>query len=164
MVNYCKIRRICRLCKMNFQSVAAHIAYQSFMYDLLLLLFNEGSVRDLMAYFERTSSQDLDVQTIHFGFFKNSPRIASRIREIYGKIVWNDQSQNHTAFLTWLEDVFLPLLDKIRGKIPNIDQLVDDHLRERCPGKTLAIILAELRQHCRSAQNGASGASGPPAA
>jgi hypothetical protein len=152
---------------MDYQSVAAHIVYQSFMYDLLLLLFNEDSVRFLMAYFERTSSQDLDVETIHFGFFNNSSRLASRIREIYEKIDWNDQSQNHAAFFTWLEDVFLPLLNRIRGKIPNIDQLVDDYLRERCPGKTLAIILAELRQHCRSTQNGASGASsasGPPAA
>lgn len=36
-----------------------------------------------------------------------------------------------------------------------------EHLSERCPGKTLVIILAELRQHCCPAQNGACAESGP---
>lgn len=78
------------------------------------------TVSGFISYLLRTSSEDLDAKMIHFGFFKNPSRIVSRIREIYAKIVWGDQNQDHTAFLTWLEHIFLPLLDKIRPIIPNI--------------------------------------------
>ena len=81
-----------------------------------------------------------------------------RIAMVYQSIDWNDQNQDIQGFLTYLESVFLPFLAKGRPKMLDIDTYVDTHLSKRCPGKTLAIILAELRQHCRRpAQNCASG-------
>jgi len=49
--------------------------------------------------------------------------------------------------LTWLEEVFISLLERLKGAIPEIHQLVDECLTKKC-GKTFEAILQELRRHC----------------
>ena len=74
-------------------------------------------------------------------------RIVSRISEVYLKIDWSDASQDHAKFLAWLEEVFIPLLERLKGAIPEIDQLVDECLTKKC-GKSFGTLLQELRRHC----------------
>lgn len=130
--------------------------YQGFNYDLDLLLHLDSIILFLV-YVQQTSQKELSVENIMYGLLNGSQTfLVSRIKTIYAKIDWLAKSQDHTSFLTWLEDVFLPLLDKIRPIIPDINQLVDADLSERKPEQTLEFILTELRKHCRPSQSESS--------
>jgi hypothetical protein len=128
-------------------------AYGGFAHGMYNLL-HEDHVLLFLAYVQETPPKELSgVFCIH-GMLKDGQTfIVPRIRLIYGKIDWSDQSQDHASFLKWLEDVFKPLLDKIRPIIPNIDQLVDDNLSEGNVEQTLEFMLTELRKHCRPGQS-----------
>jgi hypothetical protein len=127
--------------------------YDGFTHDMNNLL-HLHPVLLFLHYVQETPPKELSVENIMYGLLKcGQTFIVSRIRLIYRKIDWSDQSQDHTSFLKWLEDVFKPLLDKIRPKIPNIDQLVDANLSEGNEEQTLEFMLTELRKHCRPSQS-----------
>jgi hypothetical protein len=127
--------------------------YQSVTHYLMLLLGAEENVVDFLGYLQRTAVEKLDRSVVLMGMFERGARIVSRITEVYFKIDWDDASQDHTKFLAWLDEVFVPLLERLKGAIPEIDQLVDECLSEKC-GKTLGALLQELRRRChRSADS-----------
>ena len=127
--------------------------YQSFMHYLMLLLGAEESVVKFLRYLQGTADEKLDRSVVLMGMFEGFARIVSRITEVYLKIDWADSSQDHAKFLAWLDEVFIPLLERLKGAIPEIDQLVDECLSEKCE-KTLGTLLQELRRRChRSADS-----------
>ena len=121
--------------------------YQSFTHYLMLLLGAEETVVQILGYLQRTTDEKLDRSVVLMAMFEKFSRIVPRITEVYLKINWADASQDHAKFLAWLEEVFIPLLERLKGAIPEIDQLVDECLSEKC-GKTLGALLQELRRHC----------------
>jgi hypothetical protein len=121
--------------------------YQSFMHYLMLLLGAEESVVEFLRYLQRTAVEKLEMPVVLMGMFESFARIVPRITEVYLKIDWSDASQDHAKFLAWLEEVFIPLLERLKGAIPEIDKLVDKCLSEKC-GKTLGTLLQELRRRC----------------
>jgi len=128
-------------------------AYDGFAHGMDNLLHGDH-VLLFLAYVQETPLKELSVENIMHGLLNGGQTfIVRRIRLIFWKIDWSDQSQDHASFLKWLEDVFKPLLDKIRPIIPNIDQLVDDNLSEGNVEQTLEFILTELRKHCRPGQS-----------
>ena len=122
--------------------------YQSFMHYLMLILGAEESVVGFLQYLQETPVQELKRSVVLFGMFESFARIVPRISEVYLKIDWSDASQDHAKFLAWLEEVFIPLLERLKGAIPEIDQLVDKCLSDKC-GKKFGALLQELRRHCR---------------
>ena len=121
--------------------------YQSFMHFLMLLLGAEETVVQILGYLQETPVKKLDRSVVLVGMFEGFARIVPRISEVYLKIDWSDASQDHAKFLAWLEEVFIPLLERLKGAIPEIHQLVDECLIKKC-GKTFKTLLQELRQHC----------------
>jgi hypothetical protein len=121
--------------------------YQSFAHYLMLLLGADETVVDFLGYLQRTAVEKLDRSVVLIGMFEKYARIVLRITEVYLKIDWADASQDHTKFLAWLDEVFIPLLERLKCAIPEIDQLVDECLSEKC-GKTLGALLQELRRRC----------------
>jgi len=121
--------------------------YQSFTYYLMLLLGAEETVVDFLGYLQETLIENLDKSVVHMGMFEGFSRIVPRISEVYLKIDWFDANQDHAKFLAWLEEVFIPLLERLKGAIPEIHQLVDECLTEKC-GKTFGALLQELRLRC----------------
>jgi hypothetical protein len=132
--------------RLTIDGVPIVCIHQSFLHYLMLLMGAEESVVEFLEYLHETPVQELDKSVVLFGMFKGSARIVSRISEVYLKIVWSDASQDHAKFLAWLEEVFIPLLERLKEVIPEIHQLVDDHLMQNC-GKTFGALLQELRQH-----------------
>ena len=99
------------------------------------------------------SVENLDRSFVRIEMFEKFSSIVPRISEIYLNIDWADASQDHAKFLAWLEEVFIPLLERLKGAIPEIYQLVDECLSEKCE-KTFGALLQELRQRChRSADS-----------
>jgi hypothetical protein len=121
--------------------------YQSFAHYLMLLLGAEETVGPFVRYLQETPEGKLDKSVVRMGMFEGFSRIVPRISEVYLKIDWADASQDHTKFLAWLDEVFIPLLERLKCAIPEIDQLVDKCLSEKC-GKTLGALLQELRRRC----------------
>ena len=121
--------------------------YQSFMHYLMLLLGADETVVEFLRYLQGTAVEKLDRSAVLMGMFEKFARIVPRITEVYLEIDWADASQYHVKFLAWLDEVFIPLLERLKGAIPEIDQLVDECLSEKC-GKTLGILLQELRRRC----------------
>jgi uncharacterized protein YicC (UPF0701 family) len=113
----------------------------------MLLLGAEETVVDFLGYLQETPVEKLHKSVVHMGMFERFSRIVPRISEVYLKIDWSDASQDHAKFLAWLEVDFIPLLERLKGAIPEIHQLVDKCLTENC-GKTLETLLQELRRHC----------------
>jgi len=105
-------------------------------YTHYLSLLSENDVQAFINYINDESTNNLgkadNISLINFGLFNNSSRVASRICEIYEVINWQDPEQNKQQFLNWLENIFLPVINKIRNIIPNIDTLLNNHLKERC--------------------------------
>jgi hypothetical protein len=127
--------------------------YQTFMHYLMLLLGAEEIVVDFLGYLQETPEGKLDISVVRMGMFDRFARIVPRISEVYMKIDWSDASQDHAKFLAWLEEVFIPLLERLKGAIPEIYQLVDECLSEKCE-KNFGALLQELRQRChRSADS-----------
>ena len=122
--------------------------YQSFMHYLMLILGAEETVVDFLKYLQETPVQELNKSVVLMGMFESFARIVPRISEIYLKIEWADASQDHAKFLAWLEEAFIPLLERLRCAIPEINQLVDKCLSDKCE-KTFGALLQDLRQHCR---------------
>ena len=111
------------------------------------------TVVDFLRYLQETSVENLDISVVRMGMFERFARIVPRISEIYLNIDWADASQDHAKFLAWLDEVFIPLLERLKGAIPEIHQLVDKCLTEKCE-KTFGALLKELRQRChRSADS-----------
>jgi hypothetical protein len=135
------------LIRLTVNGVHIVCIYQSFTHYLMLLLGAEETVVDFLGYLQRTSVENLDISVVRMGMFERFARIVPRISEVYLEIDWADASQDHAKFLAWLDEVFIPLLERLKGAIPEIDQLVDECLSERC-GKTLGALLQELRRHC----------------
>lgn len=131
---------------LNDNGVPIVCIYQSFTHYLMLLLGAEETVVDFLGYLQRTPVEKLDRSVVLMGMFEVGSRIVPRISEVYLKIDWSDASQDHAKFLAWLEKVFIPLLERLKGAIPEIDKLVDECLSKKC-GKTLGALLQELRQH-----------------
>jgi len=121
--------------------------YQSFTHYLMLLLGAEEIVVDFLGYLQETPKGKLDISVVRMGMFERFARIVPRISEVYMKIDWYDASQDHAKFLAWLEEVFIPLLERLKGAIPEVHQLVDECLSEKCE-KNFGALLQELRQHC----------------
>ena len=121
--------------------------YQSITHYLMLLLGAEETVVRFLGCLQETPVGKLDLSFVLVGMFEGFARIVPRISEVYLKIDWSNASQDHAKFLAWLEEVFIPLLERLKGAIPEIHQLVDECLTEKC-GKTFGTILQELRQHC----------------
>lgn len=139
--------------RLTVDGVPIDCIYQSFEHYFMLLMGAEKSVVGFLIYLQETPVGKLDRSAVLMGMFKGSARIVSRISEVYLEIDWADSSQDHAKFLAWLDEVFIPLLERLKGAIPEIDQLVDDHLIQRC-GKTLGALLQELRRRChRSADS-----------
>ncbi len=126
--------------------------YQSFTHYFMLLLGAEETVVDFLRYLQETPDGKLDISVVRMGMFERFARIVPRISEVYLKIDWFDANQDHAKFLAWLEEVFIPLLERLKGAIPEIHQLVDECLTEKC-GKTFGALLQELRQHCHRSAN-----------
>jgi hypothetical protein len=120
--------------------------YQSFTHYMMLLLGAEETIVDFLGYLQRTAVRKLDRSVVLMGMFERFARIVPRISEVYLKIDWSDASQDHAKFLAWLEKVFIPLLERLKGAIPEIHQLVDECLTKKCE-KTLGTLLQELRRH-----------------
>jgi hypothetical protein len=116
------------------------------MHFLMLLLGAEETVVGFLRYLQETPVGKLDRSVVLVGMFEGFARIVPRITEVYLEIDWADSSQDHAKFLAWLEEVFIPLLERLKGAIPEIDKLVDECLSEKCR-KTLGTLLQELRQH-----------------
>ena len=121
--------------------------YQSFEHYIMLLLGAEETVVEFLRYLQGTADEKLDRSVVLVGMFEGFARIVPRISEVYLKIDWSDASQDHAKFLAWLEEVFIPLLERLKGAIPEIHQLVDECLIKKC-GKTFKTLLQELRQSC----------------
>jgi hypothetical protein len=113
---------------------------------MMLLLGAEETVVIFLGYLQRTPVEKLDQSVVLMGMFEGWSRIVPRISEVYLKIDWSDASQDHAKNLAWLEEVFIPLLERLKGAIPEIHQLVDKCLTKKC-GKTLGTLLQELRRH-----------------
>lgn len=122
--------------------------YQSFEHYIMLLLGAEETVVEFLRYLQGTADEKLDRSVVLVGMFEGFARIVPRISEVYLKIDWSDASQDHAKFLAWLEEVFIPLLERLKGAIPEIHQLVDECLIKKC-GKTFGTLMQELRQSCR---------------
>jgi hypothetical protein len=127
--------------------VPIECTYQSFTHYLMLLLGAEETVVDFLGYLQETPDGKLDISVVRMGMFERFARIVPRISEVYLKIDWSDASQDHAKFLAWLEVDFISLLERLKGAIPEIQQLVDECLTKKC-GKTFGTILQELRQRC----------------
>ena len=133
--------------------VPIECAYQTFMHYFMLLLGAEKTVVDFLRYLQETSVENLDRSFVLIEMFEKFSSIVPRISEIYLNIDWADASQDHAKFLAWLEEVFIPLLERLKGAIPEIYQLVDECLSEKCE-KNFGALLQELRQRChRSADS-----------
>jgi len=132
--------------KLTVDGVPIVCIYQSFPHYLMLLLGAEESVVGFLQYLQETPVQELKRLVVLFGMFESFTRIVPRISEVYLKIDWSDASQDHAKFLAWLEEVFIPLLERLKCAIPEIDQLVDECLTKKCE-KTLGTLLQELRRH-----------------
>ena len=122
--------------------------HQSFEHYIMLLLGAEETVVEFLRYLQGTADEKLDRAVVLTGMFESFARIVPRISEVYLKIDWSDASQDHAKFLAWLEEVFIPLLERLRCAIPEIYQLVDKCLYEKCR-KTFGTLMQELRQSCR---------------
>lgn len=133
--------------RLTVDSVSIVCIYQSFTHYLMLLLGAEETVVIFLGYLQRTAVEKLDQSVVLMGMFEWGSRIVPRISEVYLKIDWFDASQDHAKFLAWLEEVFIPLLERLKGAIPEIDQLVDECLTKKC-GKSFGTLLQEIRQHC----------------
>jgi hypothetical protein len=136
------------LIRLTVDAVPIECIYQSFMHYLMLILGAEETVVGFLQYLQETPIRELKRSVVLFGMFESFTRIVPRISEVYLKIDWSDASQDHAKFLAWLEEVFIPLLERLKGTIPEIDQLVDKCLSDKC-GKKFGALLQELRQHCR---------------
>ena len=134
--------------QLTVDGVPIDCIYQSFKHYLMLLMGAEESVVGFLQYLQKTPVQELERSVVLMGMFESFARIVPRISEIYLKIDWSDASQDHAKFLAWLEEVFIPLLERLKGAIPEIDQLVDKCLSDKC-GKKFGALLQELRRHCR---------------
>ena len=121
--------------------------YQSFEHYIMLLLGAEETVVEFLRYLQGTADEKLDRSVVLVGMFEGFARIVPRISEVYLKIDWSDASQDHAKFLAWLEEVFIPLLERLKCAIPEIDQLVDKCLYEKCR-KTFGTLMQELSQRC----------------
>ena len=121
--------------------------YQSFEHYIMLLLGAEETVVEFLRYLQGKTDEKLDRAVVLTGMFESFSRIVPRISEIYLKIDWADASQDHAKFLAWLEEVFIPLLERLKCAIPEIDQLVDKCLYEKCR-KTFGTLMQELSQRC----------------
>lgn len=133
--------------RLTIDGVPIVCIYQSFTHYMMLLLGAEETVVDFLGYLQRTAVRKLDRSVVLTGMFERFARIVPRISEVYLKIDWSDASQDHAKFLAWLEKVFIPLLERLKGAIPEIHQLVDECLTKKC-GKSFGTLLQELRQHC----------------
>ena len=133
--------------RLTVSGVPIECIYQSFTHYLMLLLGAEETVVLFLRYLQETPVEKLDKSVVRMGMFEGFSRIVPRISDVYLKIDWSDASQDHAKFLAWLEEVFIPLLERLKGAIPKIHQLVDECLTKKC-GKTFGTILQELRQHC----------------
>jgi hypothetical protein len=124
-------------------------------YTHYLSLLFENDVQAFIHYINEESTNKLgksdNISLIKFGLFDNPSRVASRICEIYRVINWQDPEQNKQHFLNWLEGTFIPVKNKIKNVIPNIDTLVNEHLKGRC-GKSFDEILENLRKFCQKGE------------
>ena len=132
--------------RLTIDGVPIVCIYQSLTHYMMLLLGAEETVVGFLQYLQETPVQKLERSVVLFGMFESFTRIVPRISEVYLKIDWSNASQDHAKFLAWLEEVFIPLLERLKGAIPEIDQLVDECLTKKC-GKTLGTLLQELRRH-----------------
>ena len=132
--------------RLTIDGVPIVCIYQSLTHYMMLLLGAEETVVIFLGYLQRTPVEKLDRSVVLMGMFEGWSRIVPRISEVYLKIDWSDASQDHAKFLAWLEEVFIPLLERLKGAIPEIDQLVDECLTKKCE-KTLGTLLQELRRH-----------------
>ena len=133
--------------RLTIDGVPIVCIYQSFTHYMMLLLGAEETVVDFLGYLQRTPVEKLDRSVVLMGMFEGWSRIVPRISEVYLKIDWSDASQDHAKFLAWLEEVFIPLLERLKCAIPEIDQLVDKCLYEKCR-KTFGTLMQELSQRC----------------
>ena len=133
--------------RLTIDGVPIVCIYQSLTHYMMLLLGAEETVVGFLQYLQETPVKKLDRSVVLVGMFEGFARIVPRISEVYLKIDWSDASQDHAKFLAWLEEVFIPLLERLKGAIPEIHQLVDECLIKKC-GKTFKTLLQELRQHC----------------
>jgi hypothetical protein len=122
-------------------------------YTHYLSLLFENDVQAFIHYINEESTNKLgksdNISLIKFGLFDNPSRVAGRICEIYRVINWQNREQNKQQFLNWLEETFIPVKNKIRNVIPDIDTLVNDHLKRKC-GKSFDEILENLRKFCQN--------------
>jgi hypothetical protein len=112
----------------------------------LEILF-EHNVQDFIDYVMSKNTNRLgrtnDFFILRHGLFENPSMVALRIAFIYKQIDWKNPHQDRRRFLTWITGTFIPVLNKIKQLIPNIDEEVDRHLERIC-GKNLETIIQNL--------------------
>lgn len=130
-----------------------HGGENSTQYTKFLNLLFEHDVQAFIDYVNQHSTNRLgranDLFLLRHGLFENPSLIANRIAYIYRAIDWQNLNQNKQKFLTWLTTIFMPVLNKIKQLIPNIDAQVDKVLMSNC-GKNLETIIQNLTNFCRN--------------
>lgn len=120
-------------------------------YTQYLNLLFEYDVQAFIDYINETNTNTLgktnSIFILRHGLFKNPSMIALRIAFIYRVIDWKNINQDKQRFLSWINERFIPVLEKIKELIPNIYEEVNKELVSIC-GKNLQTIIENLTNFC----------------